>query len=235
MYNKIFTKILDSSIWLEPTDTRIVWITLLAAMDEDGFAHFSAVQNLANRANISLESTEKALDVLMSPDSNSADPDHDGRRIERVPGGFFILNAQKHREAVTRVVQREQTRKRVAKHRAKKTGKTECNANVTKSNALYVCDTDTVFDQYKNVSKEIWAEFEQHRKEIHKPLTDLARNKNLTVLNKLTPEQQKESVDTTIANRWTGLFPPKNQKTKSTGKMARAKESLKKHHERLIT
>jgi hypothetical protein len=41
MYNRLFTKILDSSIWLEADTTRIVWITMLASMDEDGFAPFS--------------------------------------------------------------------------------------------------------------------------------------------------------------------------------------------------
>lgn len=146
MYNKIFTKILDSSIWLEPTPTRIVWITLLAAMDQDGYAHFSAIENLAHRAKISIEDTEEAIKVLTSPDSNSADPEFDGRRIERVPGGFVILNAEKHKQMVTRVVQREQTRKRVAKHREKN----KCNAPVTIGNDLVTpsvsyteADTDT--------------------------------------------------------------------------------------------
>jgi hypothetical protein len=50
MYNKLFTKILDSSIWLEPQATRLVWITLLAAMDEDGFCPFASGLNLARRA-----------------------------------------------------------------------------------------------------------------------------------------------------------------------------------------
>src|SRR3990167_10512408 len=35
-------------------------------------------------------------------------------------------------------------------------------------------------NDFNNVSPEIWAEFEQHRKEIRKPLTDLSRKKNLT-------------------------------------------------------
>ena len=30
MYNKLFTKILDSTVWLEPDTVRIVWITFLA-------------------------------------------------------------------------------------------------------------------------------------------------------------------------------------------------------------
>lgn len=52
MYVKLFDKILDSSIWLEPDPVRIAWITMLAAMDEDGFCGFASAKNLARRANI---------------------------------------------------------------------------------------------------------------------------------------------------------------------------------------
>jgi hypothetical protein len=117
MYNKLFTKILDSSIWLESLPVRVVWITLLAAMDEEGYAHFSAVANLARRANVPEKDAQKAVDILLAPDPHSGDPEFEGRRIERVPGGFFILNAKKHRQLYTREVQREKTRGRVNKHR----------------------------------------------------------------------------------------------------------------------
>jgi hypothetical protein len=119
MYNRLFTKILDSSIWLEDVTTRIVWITLLAAMDEDGYAHFSATENLAIRARVSLADTEAALVRLMSPDSNSENPANEGRRVERVQGGYFIINAKEHRKVMNREIRREQTRLRVARHRAK--------------------------------------------------------------------------------------------------------------------
>lgn len=119
MYNKIFTKILDSSIWLEPDATRLVWLTLIAAMDEDGFAQFASVPNLAHRAIVSLEAAQRAVEALEGPDQNSSDKDHDGRRIERVPGGWLVLNAEKYRLLVTRAVQREQTRERVRKHRSR--------------------------------------------------------------------------------------------------------------------
>jgi hypothetical protein len=119
MYNKLFVKILDSSIWLEPTPTRICWITLLAAMDEDGYAHFSALENLAQRARVSLEEAKAAVECFEAPDPNSGDPDHEGRRIERVPGGFMILNAEKHRDTLNRVVAKEQNRLRVKRFREK--------------------------------------------------------------------------------------------------------------------
>lgn len=141
MYNKLFGKILDSSIWLEDPYTRIVWITLLAAMDQDGYAHFSAIANLAIRAQVPLDKAEEAIKKLTSPDAESGDPDHEGRRIERVPGGFIILNATKYRDLATRIIQREQTRERVARHRAKK-DVTKCNESVTQSYTEANTDTE---------------------------------------------------------------------------------------------
>ena len=148
MYNKLFTKILDSSIWLEPDATRLVWLTLIAAMDEQGLCQFAAVGNLAHRARVSLRATEKAVTALESPDPDSSDPDHAGRRIERVEGGWLVLNAEKYRNLVSRVVQQEQTRERVRKHRAKKreellsvTGVT-ANGTVTPSEAYTEAESE---------------------------------------------------------------------------------------------
>lgn len=132
MYNKLFTKILDSSIWLESGPTRLVWLTFLAAMDEDGYVQFAAPANVAHRARVTVEEAEEALRVLESPDKNSSNPTYDGRRVERVPGGWIVLNAKEHRELVTRVVQREQTNERVRRFRERKRSG---NARVTPSEA----------------------------------------------------------------------------------------------------
>lgn len=132
MYNKIFTKILDSSVWLEPTPTRIVWITMIAAMDETGFCPFAAVGNVAGRARVTEPEAKKAIDTLEAPDPESSDQDNEGRRIERVPGGWMVLNAQKYRALVTKVNIQDKTRERVRRFREKKrTG----NAQVTEGNA----------------------------------------------------------------------------------------------------
>jgi len=138
MYSKLFAKILDSSIWLEAMPTRIVWLTLLATMDQDGFAQFAALGNLANRARVSLADAQKAVKTLEEPDPESADPEHEGRRIERVPGGWMVLNAVKYRELVTADIKRAQTRDRVRKHRERKRNLqvTLANAEVTPSEAL---------------------------------------------------------------------------------------------------
>lgn len=130
MYNKLFAKILDSSIWLAPDPFRLVWITLLAAMDEDGNAMFACVDNLALRARVPLHEAESAVKAFESPDHKSGDPDNEGRRIERIPGGWHVLNAHKYRAIVTRAVARENTRKRVAAYRERH----RSNADVTLTN-----------------------------------------------------------------------------------------------------
>jgi len=131
MYNKIFRKILDSSIWLEPDSTRIVWLTLIAEMDEDGFCAFACPQNVANRAIVALDKAEQALKTLESPDPNSADPELEGRRIERVPGGWLVLNASKYRALATREKIREDNRIRAQTFRDRKR-----NASVTHRNEI---------------------------------------------------------------------------------------------------
>jgi len=137
MYNRLFTKILDSSIWLEADATRIVWITLLAAMDEDGYAHFSCNENLAHRANVPVEALESALKILESPDKFNPDDEFQGRRIERVTGGgWLVLKAPYYRTLLTREIAREKTRLRVQKHRLNLnvTNETLQDVTVTKCN-----------------------------------------------------------------------------------------------------
>ncbi len=131
MYNKLFTKILDSSIWLAPDPHRLVWITLLAAMDEDGNAMFACVKNLAARARVSDRAAKVAITAFERPDADSSDPEYDGRRVERIPGGWHILNAHKYRALVTKAISREQTRIRTQKWRSK-----SGDASVTRSDAL---------------------------------------------------------------------------------------------------
>ena len=145
MYNKLFSKIVTSSIWLEPTPTRIVWLMFIAVMNEDGFVQFASIANVAHTARIKDDEAAEAIRILEAPDPNSADEDNEGRRIEKVPGGWMVLNSVKYRDLATREMIREQTRIRVARKRAKDKGLvTECNAKVTKRNGkLTLSDTDT--------------------------------------------------------------------------------------------
>ncbi len=102
-------------------------MTLLAAMDEDGFATFASIPNLAHRARVSLPSCTDAVACLEGPDINSSDPEFGGRRIERVDGGWIVLNSGKYKELVTRTIARERTKERVRRFRERLAS----NGNVT--------------------------------------------------------------------------------------------------------
>lgn len=136
MYNKLFTKILDSSIWLEDQPTRLVWITFIAMMDQDGIVALSSIGNVANRARVSIDEADAAIHCLEHPDAFNPDQDHEGRRIERIPGmGWTVLNAAKYRDIVKAETARAQNRERVRKHRAKD-DKEEGNADVMNGNEI---------------------------------------------------------------------------------------------------
>ena len=120
MYNKLFTKILDSSIWLAPDPHRLVWITLIAAMDQNGYAAFACAENLASRARVSVDETKAAIAAFEGPDPYAPEQEFEGRRIERVDGGWFVLNAEKYRNLVTRAVANEQAKLRMQRYRERK-------------------------------------------------------------------------------------------------------------------
>ena len=100
-WSPLFGNILTSTIWQEPDATRIVWVAMLAMKDANGKVSAS-VPGLAHVARVSIEDTRKALKTLESPDPESRTKEHEGRRIEKVDGGWIILNHFKHREKLRR-------------------------------------------------------------------------------------------------------------------------------------
>jgi len=198
MYNKLFTKILDSSIWLEPTDTRVVWMTFIAAMDEDGFVQFASVSNVAHRARVSEESAQVAVKTLESPDPNSSDPDHEGRRIERVPGGWMVINSKKYRDLATREHIKQQTRDRVRKHREKKFG----NAPVTHGNENEtISDTDT--DPYSPMAVTLVEYLNKMAERSHRPVRATLRPIIARLKEGATESDCKNVIDSKVA-QWKG-------------------------------
>ena len=97
-YTKLFGSIVASTIWREDDKTRIVWITLLALSDKDGYVAGS-IPGLADLARVSIPECEQALEKLQQPDKYSRSPEHDGRRLEVVEGGWLILNRAKYRDS----------------------------------------------------------------------------------------------------------------------------------------
>jgi len=95
-FTLLWSKILDSSIWMESKETRLVWITMLAMKDAEGVV-LAAPANLAHRARVSDDECQAALHVFLNPDKQTPNAPHEGRRIREVPGGWVILNHDVYR------------------------------------------------------------------------------------------------------------------------------------------
>lgn len=94
-YTKLFSSITESTVWGEPYATRIVWVTMLAMADARGNV-YGSVPGLARRANVTRDECDVALASFCAPDRDSRTPDHDGRRIEPIDGGWRLLNHGKY-------------------------------------------------------------------------------------------------------------------------------------------
>lgn len=96
-YVKLFSSILDSTVWETPLPTKVVWITMLAMSDRDGEVSAS-VPGLAKRAGVDRLECERALALLLAPDPDSRTKDYDGRRLEVIDGGWRVLNYEAYRD-----------------------------------------------------------------------------------------------------------------------------------------
>jgi hypothetical protein len=95
-YSKLDCGIVRSSIWSAPLHIRVLWITILALKDEFGFVATSR-PGLIREANITPEQFDDAIKILESPDDDSRSNNFEGRRVDRVEGGWIVLNHDKYR------------------------------------------------------------------------------------------------------------------------------------------
>ena len=114
-FTKLVPEIVLSSIWNESPEVRCVWIAMLATKDENGYVRGNAA-SLARIANVSLESAKEAIEKFQLPDPESNTPDNDGRRIQAVPGGWFVLNHALYRGKDYREYEAERKREYRKKH-----------------------------------------------------------------------------------------------------------------------
>lgn len=164
-YVKLFNTITTSTIWEAPHATRIVWVTMLALADKRGEVQAS-VPGLARVANVSLDECEAALAAFMAPDRYSRTEAHEGRRIERVDGGWRLLNHRKYREKLDHESGLERRREwdrvnRPSGAARKPASPTQSDASPTQSDAVRRspthtdADTDTEQKLYTHHGKKL--------------------------------------------------------------------------------
>jgi hypothetical protein len=94
---KLDAGILDSSLWAEAPETRVVFITILAMTRPHGVCEATA-PGIAHRANLPLRVVRTALSKLEAPDPDSRSTVGEGRRIVRIDGGYRVVNYTKYRD-----------------------------------------------------------------------------------------------------------------------------------------
>jgi len=118
-YTKLDSTLTDSTIWQAPDTTRIVWITMLAMADQNGYVGAS-VPGLAGRARVPLQACIDAISSFEAPDPWSRTKEHEGRRIAPAEGGWVLLNHAKYRAIQSADDRRERSRIAMAALRQKR-------------------------------------------------------------------------------------------------------------------
>lgn len=216
-YTKLFSDIVDSSIWDEDAETCKVWVTLLALSDASGYVRGSAGW-LAGKAKVSVQHCEFSLNKFKNPDPRSRTPDNDGRRIEQLEDGWLILNYISFRERLSSDPKAAATRARVQKHREqqalrnKKSVTTESPASASASVPNQDgSEFDLYIPQVLNIEefKPVWHQWVLCRKKKKQCKDWFALfEKQLEWLTKFTVPQVVEILNTSMRNDWQGLFEP---------------------------
>ena len=119
-YVPMFSEIVDSSLWLEEDYICKVFMTMLAKSDRDHVVRGTALA-IARWSNKTEAEVLKALEVLSSPDTQRLEPQpFEGRRIERVPEGWLLLNGAKYQAKMIEYNKRVYNANAQRAHRAKK-------------------------------------------------------------------------------------------------------------------
>lgn len=109
-WTPLWSSIVVSSLWGEPKEVRLLFLTMLAMKDYNGEVTATAV-GLARMANLTIEETKSAITILESPDAEGNGQEFEGRRIEKVEGGWKVLNHAKYRDEVQKEMRRVRNQK----------------------------------------------------------------------------------------------------------------------------
>jgi len=167
-----FTKLSDnlvfSSLMREDAETFRVFVVLLSLTGPDGIAPVSEdfLQTITRQSS---DVIRRCLKRLASPDPTSRTPDHEGRRIRRVSGGYEILNYQRYREIPHKEGERERKRRERAR-KAKASGHvTDASASLSASASPSASEEGGVgggvptLDQVRKYCREIGSQVSPER------------------------------------------------------------------------
>lgn len=131
-WTRLMSGIVHSTVWQNPLHVKVVWITLLAMKDDKGMV-YTSMPGLAHTAGVTLEQCKEAIDQFLAPDPYSSSQEFEGRRIEKVDRGFFVLNHFKFRDWKEDGL-RQKNREKQARYRERqKVGRLFLGPNISKT------------------------------------------------------------------------------------------------------
>jgi hypothetical protein len=232
---KLDCGILDSTVWID-RDQREIFITALLMASPLEYTHpveqFTVDSNeptgwfappgwygfveaagpgIIRRAGVDPDSGIRALEKLGSPDPESRTPDFDGRRLIRIPGGYLVLNYQTYRDRDYTTAQRSRRyreRQRNATVTASPRDITQAEAEAEAKEIPKTKKSPAApFVAPEGLNLDAWERWLQYRRSIGKALKPPSIPAAAAKFAKLGP-LQAEAVDHSVANGWTGIFPP---------------------------
>ena len=190
---------MDSSIWLEDKNTRILFVTMLALKDRDHVVRHGAFE-LSRKANLTEAEVLESLKVLQSPDTKRLEPqEFEGRRIEKTEGGWLMLNGEKYRKAMQDLYRKEYKRIKQAEYRSREEPETE-----REPDAPLEIPSSLNTEQFH----KLWEEWLTHLKEKKKKPGPTAVRKQLAKLEGMGLERSLSALTHSIAGNYQGIFEP---------------------------
>ena len=227
-FTKLFNSILDSTIWQESKDTKLVWITMLAMSDKNGEIHAS-IPGLAVRSGVSIAECEQALQCLLAPDKYSRTKDDEGRRIAEVDGGWRLINHPKYRALLSAEERREYLAKKQRDHRSKSTVNNcqQLSTNVNKCSDKSTMSTHTEAEAEAEALREreasenripfletrsvefleAWERWKRHSRDNGKPIGVMSEEAQLVSLAAAYPVETEaiKAIEFSLKNNWRNI------------------------------
>jgi hypothetical protein len=226
MYGKIFASMYEGSMVGAGPLVFAVWGYCIAKADIDGTVLLNP-DLLAPVIGTSTESIRHAVDFLQQPDEHSKNPDHDGRRLLHQSGHlYFVVSHEIYRAMKSNEDRREYMREYMRRKRAKEdVNSLRSLQDLTKVNPASVSVSDSAQERgCKGETKpakpkpelaqpcfespvflKAWQDWQEHRREIKKPLTPRASQEQMKEFRAWGEVRAIKAIRHTIKKQWVGI------------------------------
>jgi len=240
MYAKLFSRIAQSSLMEQDVVTRYCFMMLLAISDPCGDVIGTDVA-IARTVNLPLDTFNRCIADLMSPDPDSNSQAKEGRRIVESDAGrgYTIVNYLTYRAIKSEEEKKAYMREYMARRRKAQKDNDVTDVKICKNALTDVTQSESESESESDTKKEEevkapihlrawfpeslrspaftkrWTEWEDHLRESGKPITQGTRRSLLTMCEREGEARALDVIDLAISKGWKSLIwdqsPQRNQ------------------------